>query len=333
MPRATQSRRSAASSALRAQGRSACASILIGSLMLAPALRTHAQSNMQIHKRFVCENGADIRTITVYTSKSGANGCRVEYRKNNVSRTVWSARADDTFCTPKAEEIVISLKASHHQCEDRSTADPGEDESLPADVLRNGLRAEAPSNAPSTESPRNAPSIGSARNAPSAAERGTALEWTRARIIAMRAKNSDLLKLQGAAVFPTAPDKVLSADLNGDGVRDIVLQWGWSHYQCDDDYLAVLVNGGEQANSNYLSSEVFLPSDCGSTGWRAMLDRIEKGRIFVKLLPRSKKMRESHELSIAIDQEGQFTFYDWNGEKRPLDVIVEALHSRSGDAH
>lgn len=67
---------------------------------------------------FLCRSALEVRAIKTYERDTGQGviGCRVDYVKNGVTRTVWSSRNDPKFCGAKATAMSAALERSHYAC-------------------------------------------------------------------------------------------------------------------------------------------------------------------------------------------------------------------------
>jgi len=71
---------------------------------------------------FLCKSNAEVREIKTYISNSSdsdlamARGCRVDYIKNGMTKTIWSSRTSRSYCDGKASRLAARLEASHFSC-------------------------------------------------------------------------------------------------------------------------------------------------------------------------------------------------------------------------
>jgi hypothetical protein len=71
---------------------------------------------------FLCKSNTEVREIKTYISNSSdsdlaiARGCRVDYIKNGMTKTIWSSRTSRSYCDGKASHLAARLEASHFSC-------------------------------------------------------------------------------------------------------------------------------------------------------------------------------------------------------------------------
>ena len=75
-------------------------------------------------ERFVCTFGASQRLVDIYRlAAPGARGggCRVDYTKGGITKTLWSSRGDYAFCVRQGVGLVTTLTKGHFSCKPQTT--------------------------------------------------------------------------------------------------------------------------------------------------------------------------------------------------------------------
>ena len=85
-------------------------------LCLVGASRADAPSQQD----FYCEQGANTRIVSIVTipasDKQPRGSCRVDYTKDKVTKTLWSASTGHGYCIKKATAFVTQLAEGHYSC-------------------------------------------------------------------------------------------------------------------------------------------------------------------------------------------------------------------------
>jgi hypothetical protein len=67
-----------------------------------------------------------VSIITAAPSEDHPHGaCRVDYTKDGVTKTMWSAKTGRAYCTKRATTLVTKLAESHYSCTLQTAAEPG----------------------------------------------------------------------------------------------------------------------------------------------------------------------------------------------------------------
>jgi hypothetical protein len=111
--------------------------LLFRSLVLGCLAAAAAQAQSDSRQEFVCQFNGETRIVSVHggTHESGEPaGCRVDYTKGGVTKTLWNSRSDRRYCAQKAIELVTSLSNAQFKCTPRTIEKPGDD--IAADPTR-----------------------------------------------------------------------------------------------------------------------------------------------------------------------------------------------------
>jgi hypothetical protein len=92
---------------------------LAGCLLIGTGVgRSRADAPTQ--QEFFCEQGSATRIVSIITTpasdKQPHGSCRVDYTKDKVTRTLWSASTGHGFCIKKATAFVTKLAEEHYSC-------------------------------------------------------------------------------------------------------------------------------------------------------------------------------------------------------------------------
>ena len=95
------------------------AALLLGCLMLVlEAATSYAEAPSQ--QDFSCAQGLATRVVSVVTTppsdKQPHGSCRVDYTKDGVTKTLWSASTGHGYCIKRATAFVTKLAESHYSC-------------------------------------------------------------------------------------------------------------------------------------------------------------------------------------------------------------------------
>jgi hypothetical protein len=92
------------------------AAVLVGCLMLAGTSQAEAPSQQV----FSCVQGPTTRVVSIITTppsdKQQRGSCRVDYTKDRVTKTLWSANTGHAYCVKKATAFVTKLAEEHYSC-------------------------------------------------------------------------------------------------------------------------------------------------------------------------------------------------------------------------
>lgn len=94
-------------------------------------------------------------------------------------------------------------------------------------------------------------------------------------------------------------------DIDGDGKKDVILWWSFSHYRCNEAFLVAFINNG----SKFLVHEYPLPVGCGSEGWLYDFVKLIDNRVFISAKLRSVAAKASKNntqiVGISINHDGR----------------------------
>src|ERR1700737_1933773 len=82
-----------------------------------------AQAQTESHQDFVCTSGPVKRVVTIF-SLNGNGGCRVDYTKDGVTKTVWTSNKDHAYCVAKAVSLVTKLAEGNFSCKPETVEQP-----------------------------------------------------------------------------------------------------------------------------------------------------------------------------------------------------------------
>lgn len=96
------------------------ASLIFLILVMTPI--TQAQSN----EEFFCTFGSDTRTVSVVKADPARQpkACRVDYKRNGRTTTLWSSKTGYAYCVAKAASLVTKLTEGHYSCKPQSVGAP-----------------------------------------------------------------------------------------------------------------------------------------------------------------------------------------------------------------
>jgi hypothetical protein len=100
---------------------------MLSCLMLSlEAGASHAEAPSQ--QEFSCAQGANTRIVSIVTTpasdKQPHGSCRVDYTKDGVTKTLWSATTGHGYCVKKATAFVTKLAESHYSCSLKTKEQP-----------------------------------------------------------------------------------------------------------------------------------------------------------------------------------------------------------------
>jgi hypothetical protein len=109
--------------------------LAVGSLA---ASAVWAEAQPESRERFVCTFGTSHRYVDVYRLASRGPrgvGCRVDYTRDGVTKSLWSATGDYAYCVKKAVGLVTQLSKGHFSCRPQTIDQSGGSGSAPEDTL------------------------------------------------------------------------------------------------------------------------------------------------------------------------------------------------------
>jgi hypothetical protein len=95
------------------------AALLSTGLLLAGATgMSRAETPSQ--QEFYCTQGSVTRRVSIITTpvsdRQPRGSCRVDYTKDNVTKTLWSSSTGQAYCIKKATAFVTKLAEEHYSC-------------------------------------------------------------------------------------------------------------------------------------------------------------------------------------------------------------------------
>jgi hypothetical protein len=102
---------------------------LTRALCLIAAVAGSALAGEQPHEEFVCTSSSSTRIVSIFNRDESAGdrkiaGCRVDYKKDGSTKTMWSSTTETAFCVAKALELVAKLRDGNFVCKPHSVESP-----------------------------------------------------------------------------------------------------------------------------------------------------------------------------------------------------------------
>jgi len=74
-------------------------------------------ASVEPQEQFICSlPGNSSRQVGIYRPAGGRERCRVDYKRDDKTRSLWSAGHDYEFCVRKALAIVALLEQANFKC-------------------------------------------------------------------------------------------------------------------------------------------------------------------------------------------------------------------------
>ena len=87
-----------------------------------------SQAQAPSRQEFSCVQGSTMRLVSIVTTppsdRQPRGSCRVDYTKDGVTKTLWSANTSHAYCVKKATAFVTKLAEDHYSCNLKTKEQP-----------------------------------------------------------------------------------------------------------------------------------------------------------------------------------------------------------------